>query len=108
MLAAEEAGLMASRKNKGKRPLAKMVLRLPDLEQSKNAALNSLAAQSSQESCRRAIEEFIGWYCSEPRLSVSRTVVLRYRFFLEHRFRRPGVTLAASRNCVSRSMTTSV
>jgi hypothetical protein len=24
-----------------------------------------------------AIDEFIGWYCSEPRLSFNRTVVLR-------------------------------
>jgi len=30
-----------------------------------------------------AIDEFIGWYCSEPRLAFNRTVVLRYRFFLE-------------------------
>lgn len=45
--------------------------------------LNSLAAASSQESYGHAIEEFIGWYCSEPRLAFNRTVVLRYRFFLE-------------------------
>jgi hypothetical protein len=25
----------------------------------------------------------IGWYCSEPRLAFNRTVILRYRFFLE-------------------------
>jgi len=31
-----------------------------------------------------AIDEFIGWYCTEPRLSFHRTVVPRYRFFLEH------------------------
>ena len=30
-----------------------------------------------------AIDEFIGWYCSEPRLAFNRSVVLRYRFFLE-------------------------
>ena len=29
--------------------------------------------------------EFIEWYCSEPRLSFSRTVVLRYRMHLEAR-----------------------
>jgi hypothetical protein len=29
------------------------------------------------------MDEFTGWYCSEPRLSFNRTVVLRYRFFLE-------------------------
>ena len=91
---------MARRHNKGRRPLAKMVLRLPDLEQSKNAVLNSLAAPSSQESYRHAMEEFIGWYCSEPRLSFSRTVVLRYRFFLEQKNLAPStinVRLAAVR-----------
>jgi site-specific recombinase XerC len=31
------------------------------------------------------MEEFIGWYCSEPRLSFNRTVVLRYRFLLEQK-----------------------
>jgi site-specific recombinase XerD len=61
------------------------VLRLPDLEQSKNAVLNSLAAASSQESYGHAIDEFIGWYCSEPRLAFNRTVVLRYRLFLEQK-----------------------
>jgi hypothetical protein len=76
---------MANRQKKTRRPLPKMVLRLPDLEQSKNAVLNSLAAPSSQASYRHAMEEFIGWYCSEPRLSFSRTVVLRYRFFLEQK-----------------------
>ena len=25
----------------------------------------------------------MGWYCSEPRLAFNRTVILRYRFFLE-------------------------
>ena len=91
---------MARRHNKGRRPLGKMVLRLPDLEQLKNAVLNSLAAPSSQESYRHAMEEFIGWYCSEPRLSFSRTVVLRYRFFLEQKNLAPStinVRLAAVR-----------
>src|ERR1700730_16921147 len=64
---------------------AKTILRLPDLEQSKNAVLNSLAAASSQESYAHAIDEFIGWYCSEPRLAFNRSVVLRYRFFLEQK-----------------------
>jgi hypothetical protein len=49
-----------------KRPKAKAILRLPDLEQSKNAVLHSLAAASSQESYGHAINEFITWYCSEP------------------------------------------
>ena len=73
------------RQNSLKRRRAKTILRLPDLEQSKNAVLNSLAATSSQESYGHAIDEFIGWYCSEPRLAFNRTVVLRYRFFLEQK-----------------------
>jgi site-specific recombinase XerD len=64
---------------------AKTILRLPDLEQSKTAVLHSLGAASSQESYGHAIDEFIGWYCSEPRLAFNRTVVLRYRFFLEQK-----------------------
>ena len=79
---------------------AKIVLRLPDLEQSKNAVFHSLATASSQESYRHAIDEFIGWYCSEPRLAFNRTVVLRYRFFLEQKKLAPStinVRLAAVR-----------
>jgi hypothetical protein len=64
---------------------ARTMLRLADLEQSKNAVLHSLGAASSQESYGHAIDEFIGWYCSEPRLSFNGTVVLRYRFFLEQK-----------------------
>jgi hypothetical protein len=74
--------------------------RLADLEQSKNAVLHSLGAASSQESYGHAIDEFIGWYCSEPRLSFNRTVVLRYRFFLEQKNLAPStinVRLAAVR-----------
>ena len=76
------------------------MLRLADLEQSKNAVLHSLAAASSQESYGHAIDEFIGWYCSEPRLAFNRTVVLRYRFFLEQKNLAPStinVRLAAVR-----------
>jgi len=61
----------------------KAVLQLPDLEQSKSAVLNSLASQSSQRSYDHAILEFIEWYCSEPRLAFNKTVVTRYRIFLE-------------------------
>jgi integrase len=90
---------MAHRKT-SKRPKARTILRLPDLEQSKNAVLHSLAAASSQESYGYAIDEFIGWYCSEPRLAFNRTVVLRYRLFLEQKNLAPStinVRLAAVR-----------
>ena len=75
---------MAHRKT-AKRSKARSMLRLADLEQSKNAVLHSLGAASSQESYGHAIDEFIGWYCSEPRLAFNRTVVLRYRSFSNRR-----------------------
>src|SRR5215470_6549705 len=87
-------------RNTSNRSKAKTILRLPDLEQSKYAVLHSLGAASSQESYRHAIDEFIGWYCSEPRLAFNRTVVLRYRFFLEQKKLAPStinVRLAAVR-----------
>jgi site-specific recombinase XerD len=87
-------------RKKSKHSKAKTILRLPDLEQSKNAVLHSVAAASSQESYGHAIDEFIGWYCSEPRLAFNRTVVLRYRFFLEQKNLAPStinVRLAAVR-----------
>lgn len=60
------------------RPRPKTVLRLPDLDQAKSAVLNSLSSIDAQRGYRHAIDEFVEWYCSEPRLSFSRTVVLRY------------------------------
>jgi hypothetical protein len=69
---------------KSKRKRApKAVLKLPDLEQSKSAVLNSLTSSSSKRSYDHAIREFIDWYCSEPRLAFNRTVVTRYRIALE-------------------------
>ena len=69
---------------KKKRP-AKHVLALPDLEQSKAAVLNSLTSKSGQRTYDRAITDFVAWYCSEPRLALNRTVVLRYRVHLEQK-----------------------
>ena len=37
-----------------------------------------------------AIDEFVDWYCSEPRLAFNRIVVLRYRCHLESRQLAPG------------------
>src|ERR1700680_3734797 len=63
----------------------KRILRLPDLDHSKTAVLNTLGSPESQRSYRFAIEDFIAWYCSEPRLAFNKTVVLRYRLQLETR-----------------------
>src|SRR5919107_802240 len=72
-----------SKSRKKKTP--KRVLALPDLEQTKTAVLNSLTSASGQRTYDHAITEFVGWYCSEPRLAFNRTVVLRYRIHLEQR-----------------------
>ena len=83
---------------KPRRP--KMKLGLPDLDQSRSAVLNSLRSPESQRGYRHSIDEFIGWYCSEPRLSFNKTVVTRYRIHLESRQLAPGtvnVRLAAVR-----------
>jgi hypothetical protein len=65
-------------------------LRLPDLEQAKTAVLNSLTNFDSQRGYRHAIDEFVDWYCSEPRLALNRNVVMRYRSHLEMRQLAPG------------------
>ena len=61
------------------------ILTIPELEQSKAAVLNTLASQHSWRSYEYAIERFITWYCSEPRLTFNRSVVVKYRSFLERR-----------------------
>lgn len=60
-----------------KRTATKSVLRLPDLEHAKAAVLNSLTSLDAQRGYRHAIDEFVDWYCSEPRLALNRIVVLR-------------------------------
>src|SRR5579863_9558431 len=65
-------------------------LSIPELEQSKAAVLNALASVHSRRSYAFAIDRFIGWYCSEPRLTFNRAVVVRYRSHLE------GLSLSSS------------
>jgi len=52
--------------------------------------LGSLRSRESQRGYRHSIDEFITWYCSEPRLSFNKTVVTRYRIHLEDRQLAPG------------------
>ena len=47
------------------------VLRLPDLEHAKSAVLNSLAFPESRRSYEFALQNFVQWYCSEPRLALN-------------------------------------
>jgi integrase len=63
----------------------KRILRLPELDHAKIAVLNTLSSPDSQRSYRFSIDDFIAWYCSEPRLAFNKTVVLRYRLQLEAR-----------------------
>src|SRR4030088_2005647 len=72
-----------------KRTTTKSVLRLPDLEHAKAAVLNSLTSLDAQRGYRHAIDEFVDWYSSEPRLALKR-MVLRYRSHLESRQLAPG------------------
>lgn len=68
-----------------KKKASKRVLRLPDLDYAKRAVLNTLASPESKRAYEFGIDDFIAWYCSEPRLAFSRPVVLRYRLELEAR-----------------------
>jgi len=91
---------MAKQQKTSKVRCTRKVLRIPDLDLSKHAVLTSLPATMSQESYEHAIDEIISWYCTEPRLAFDRTVVLRYRFFLEQKNLVPStinVRLAAAR-----------
>src|ERR1700737_4324891 len=81
-----------SKSRKNKQP--KRVLASPDLEQSKAAVLNSLTSASGQRTYDHAIREFVTWYCSEPRLAVNGTVVLRYRIHLDQRHCAPATITA--------------
>ena len=82
-----------SRSSKRKRS-PKSVLKLPDLEQSKTAVLNSLTSACSQRTYEHAIREFIDWYCSEPRLAFNKTVVTRYRIALEQKQYAPLLSIS--------------
>ena len=61
------------------------LLRLPDLDHCKRAVLNSLGSPASRRVYEYPIDQFIAWYCSEPRLAFNRIVVVRYRMYLESR-----------------------
>ena len=72
-------------KLKAKPNYRRRVLRLPDLDHCKTAVLNSLGSPASRRVYEYAIDQFITWYCSEPRLAFNRIVVVRYRLYLESR-----------------------
>src|ERR1700730_7456561 len=82
--------MKAKSHRKVKRTHAKTILRLPDLDIAKAAVINNLSCPDAQRGCRHAIDEFVDCYCSETRLSFSKTVVVRYRMHLESRQLAPG------------------
>jgi site-specific recombinase XerD len=91
---------ISTSKAKGRKNRPKIKLGIPDLEHSKAAVLRSLASPDSRRGYQHAIDEFVAWYCSEPRLAFNKAVVLRYRFHLEERDLAPGtinVRMAAER-----------
>ena len=73
------------KKSSRKKKTPKRVLRLPDLDYAKGAVLHTLGSPESKRAYQFAIEDFVIWYCSEPRLAFNKTVVLRYRLELEAR-----------------------
>jgi integrase len=72
-------------KSSKKKTTPKRVLRLPDLDYAKGTVLNTLGSPASKRAYGFAIDDFVTWYCSEPRLAFSKPVVLRYRLELETR-----------------------
>jgi site-specific recombinase XerD len=77
-------------RNKRKLIRPKTKLGLPDLEHAKAAVVGSLPSAGSQREYGRSINEFVAWYCSEPRLSFSKAVVTRFRMYLEERHLAPA------------------
>jgi site-specific recombinase XerC len=73
------------RQKKAQPNYRRRTLRLPDLDHSKLAVLNSLGSPGSRRVYAYALDQFIAWYCSEPRLAFNRIVVTRYRMYLESR-----------------------
>ena len=91
---------MARETNPKRKITPKRVLRLPDLDHAKRTVLSSLGSRDSARAYAHAIDDFIAWYCSEPRLAFGKHVVLRYRIELESRLLAPAtinVRLAAVR-----------
>src|SRR5215468_4566587 len=73
------------KKSDRKKRTPKRILRLPDLDCAKRSVLNSLGSPASKRAYEFGIDDFVAWYCAEPRLAFSRAVVLRYRLELESR-----------------------
>jgi hypothetical protein len=53
------------------------ILIIPELEHTEREVLNALTSVHSRRAYKHAIDKFIAWYCSEPRLGFNHSVVLR-------------------------------
>jgi hypothetical protein len=80
------------KKSGRKKKAPKGVLRLPDLDYAKGAVLNALGSPESKRAYEFAIDDFVAWYCSEPRLA------FRARLRGDDRAI-PGLQAAASERC---------
>ena len=69
---------------------------LPELDQTKRSVLNSLTSLQSRRSYQHAMDEFIEWYCSEPRLALNRGIVLGYPAATEAKSSRPQPLMSGS------------
>src|SRR5215469_14222519 len=63
----------------------KRILDRLDLEHQKRTLLSIFGSPDSKRAYEFAIDHFVSWYCSEPRLAFSKAVVIRYRLELEAR-----------------------
>jgi hypothetical protein len=70
------------RKTKSRQNRLNTKLGIPDLENAKVAVIVSLRSFESQRSYRHSIDEFVAWYCSAPRLSFNKAVVLTTEKYL--------------------------
>jgi integrase len=86
--------------SKGKKNGLKAELGIPDLSSQRPRSYAVSVPQIPGVDISMPSDEFVAWYCSEPRLAFNKTVVLRYRFHLEERGLAPGtinVRMAAVR-----------
>lgn len=82
-VAAVEAASMGKKRSNAN--YRRTIVRPPYLDHSKLAVLNSFCSPASCRVCQSAIDQFIAWYCSEPRLACNPIVVVRYRMHLDGR-----------------------
>ena len=54
-----------------KHVVRRIAIRLPDLDHANTSVLNSLSSPRWRRNYKFAMEQFIDWYCSEPRLALT-------------------------------------